>query len=286
MLSVKQLLVAAGLRTQPDQIKLVRHSSHLGRSIRQIIADGVFEIYQAEQAPDTKPFHKCEVILSFIGIEGNQAVFHGAYEVVGSRPFQATDFDGMPDYLVRAHADGKPRIWYDLNELPEFRGFRNRLIVQWVSTRGWFQTKDLAVHELLPPGEEIPFPGYQDILLNWSQLKTIISNPRLHRDWKTALSASAGIYRIVDHDSGKIYIGAAYGIDGIWGRWSNYALTGHGGNKLLIGLDAHKFQWSIIRTLSGSMSAKEIIRIERIEMAKHGSKAIGLNSPDGPQLVQ
>jgi hypothetical protein len=63
----------------------------------------------------------------------------------------------------------------------------------------------------------------------------------------------------------------------LWGRWSDYAKTGHGGNKLLKGLDPNHFQWSIIRTLSGSMSAKEVIRVEKIEMRKHGSKAIGLN---------
>jgi hypothetical protein len=94
---------------------------------------------------------------------------------------------------------------------------------------------------------------------------------------KTALSASAGIYRIVDLSSGKIYIGAAYGAESLWGRWSDYAKTGHGNNQLLKNLDPNDFQWSIIRTLSGSMSAKEIIRVEKTEMRKHGSKAIGLN---------
>lgn len=81
----------------------------------------------------------------------------------------------------------------------------------------------------------------------------------------------------MDHKSGKTYVGAAYGTENLWGRWENYANTGHGGNKLLKGLDPSQFQWSIIRTLSGSMSSKEVIRVEKIEMRKHGSKAIGLN---------
>jgi hypothetical protein len=203
MPTVKQLLTACGLETPHDQIKLVRHSGHLGRSIRQIIADGVFDVYQAEQDPDKRPFHKCQVILSFVGIEGNQAEFYGAYRVLGSRKFRDDDFAGMPDYLLFAHKDGKPRIWYELVEMPEFSNLRGRLIVQWNSTRGWVQTKDLNVHELLPPGDVIPFPGYQDAVLTWSELKTIINSPRAHRDWKTALSASPGIYRIVDHTSGS-----------------------------------------------------------------------------------
>lgn len=277
MPTVKQLLTACGLETPHDQIKLVRHSGHLGRSSRQIVADGFFDVYQAEQDLVKKPFHKCQVILSFIGIEGNQAVFYGAYRVLGSRAFCKSDFAGLPDYLRSAHKDKKPRIWYELEELPEFSNLRNRLIAQWNSTRGWVQTKDLDVHELLPPGDVIPFPGYQDAVLTWSELKQVFASPRTHRDWKTAFSASAGIYRIVDHASGKTYIGAAYGSENLWGRWSDYSKTGHGGNVLLKGLDANRFQWSIIRTLSGSMSSKEVIRIEKTEMRKHGSKAIGLN---------
>lgn len=276
MPTVKQLLTACGLETPHEQTKLVRHSDHLGRSIRQIIDDGFFNIYQAEQDPKVKPFHKCEVILSFIGIEGNQAEFRGAYRVDGCREFQNADFAGVPDYLLLAHKDKKARIWYDLEELSDFSKLRGRLIVQW-RNRGWVQTKDLDVHELLPPGNVIPFPGYQDAVLTWSELKTIIAKPRAHRDWKTALSASAGIYRIVDHSSGKTYIGAAYGAENLWRRWGDYAKTGHGGNKLLKDLDPNHFQWSIIRTLSGSMSSKEVIHVERTEMRKHGSMAIGLN---------
>lgn len=278
MPTVKEFLTACGLETPHDRIKLVRHSDHLGRSIRQVIADGFFEVYQAEQDPKVRPFHKCDVIFSFVGIEGNLAEFYGAYRVNGFRNFETHDFAGTPDYLRASHADGRSRIWYELEEIPEFRSLRGRLVAQWVGTRGWFQTKDLEVYELLPPGNEVRFPGYQDVVLSWTELKDIIATPRLHRDWKTALSASAGIYRIVDLSTGKIYIGAAYGSESLWGRWTDYAKTGHGGNKLLTGLDPNHFQWSIIRTLSGSMSAKEVVQVERIEMRKHGSRAVGLNS--------
>jgi hypothetical protein len=277
MLTVKQFLKAAGLETPHEKIKLVRHSDHLGRSIRQILADGVFDKYQAEQSDTLKPFHRCEVILSFIGTAGNQAEFIGAYRVIGHRPFRRKDFENVPEYLLPALRIKVPRIWYYLEELTQFSSLRGRLTIQWLGMRGWVQTKDLEVYELLPPGNEIRFPGYQDIVLTWSELKDIIATPRLHRDWKTALSASAGIYRIVDHSTGMTYIGAAYGAESLWGRWSDYAKAGHGGNKLLRGLDPNKFQWSIVRTLSGSMSSKEIIRVERTEMKKHGSKAVGLN---------
>jgi hypothetical protein len=278
MPTIKDFFTACGLNVPHDRIKLIRHSDHLGRSIRKIIADGWFDAYQAEQSPDVNPFHKCDVIFSFVGVEGNQAEFHGAYRVLDCREFQKGDFAGAPEYLTLPHRDGKSRIWYQLEEMPEFLSLRGRVIAQWVSTRGRFQTKDLELFEVLPPGNQVRFPGYQDVVLTWAELQDIFATPRLHRDWKVALSSSAGIYRIVDHrKGGGIYIGAAYGVDGIWGRWSNYARTGHGGNKMLIPLDPSYFQWSIVRTLSGSMSEKEVIHVERIEMRKHGSRAVGLN---------
>lgn len=196
---------------------------------------------------------------------------------MGSRPYTVDDFAKTPEYLRLAHKDGKSRIWYELAELSEFSPLRGRLIAQWTSTRGWYQTKDLLVEELLPLGDVLRFPGYQDVVLTWKELRSIITTPRLHREWKSALSATAGIYRIVDHSSGRIYIGAAYGSEGIWGRWRDYAKTGHGGNKLLLDLNPEAFQWSIVRTLSGSMSQREIVGVERVEMRKHGSTAIGLN---------
>lgn len=83
MLTVKQLFQADGLDTAEDQIKLVRHIDHLNRSITRIIDDGHFDFYQTEQSPAVRPFHNCKVILSFIGIDGNKAEFHGAYQVLG-----------------------------------------------------------------------------------------------------------------------------------------------------------------------------------------------------------
>jgi hypothetical protein len=278
MLTVKQLLTTAGLDTPHDRIKLVRHSDHLGRSLRQIIADGCFEAYQSEQSHATQPFNGCDVILSFIGIENNLAEFHGAYGVGKHRPFARKDFEGLPSYLRIAHQDGMPRIWYELAELKQFNELRGRLITQWKSTRGWFQQKDLEVHEILPPVIAAPFPGYQDIVLKFEDLEAIFADPRAHRDWKAALKANAGIYRIVDLDSGQTYIGSAYGSEGLWGRWQTYAKTGHGGNKLLKDRDAKQFLWSVVRTLSTSMSERDVIRIEKKEKEKHGSKAIGLNA--------
>ena len=124
MLTIKKLFQADGLDVAEDQIKLVRHVDHLNRSITRIIDEGHFDFYQAEQSSAARPFHKCEVILSFIGIAGNKAEFHGAYEVLGSRDFTKQDLKQLPDWLADAHKDGAPRIKYELKELEQFRSLK------------------------------------------------------------------------------------------------------------------------------------------------------------------
>ncbi len=42
-----------------------------------------------------------------------------------------------------------------------------------------------------------------------------------------------GIYLISDIINGKLYVGAAYGKDAFWQRWTAYAKNGSGGNKKL-----------------------------------------------------
>jgi hypothetical protein len=275
MISIKQFFASCGLKDAPERIKLVRHSGFGGHSIQKIIADGAFDFYQAEQDEATSPFQGCDVILSFLAIEGKRAEFHGAYHVTGHRPMQPDELSQRP--LILSPSSNHGRLWYELAALPSFLPLRGRLITQWPNPRRWFQTKDLPLEQLLPPGNAMHFPGFQDLVLNWQELRNVIDTPQLHREWRPALSATGGIYRIVDHGSGKIYIGSASGTEGIWGRWRDYAKTGHGGNEMLRELDPKLFQWSIVRTLSGSMSRMEIVRIEHVEMRKHGSKAIGLN---------
>lgn len=277
MLTVKQLFLADGLGVPEDQIKLVRHVDHQDLSIRKVILEGIFDLYQAEQKESVRPFHRCEIILSFIGIESNKAEFYGAYRVKGSRPFEKADWPNMPDWMLKAHTDGRSRIFYDLEEVSSFNSYRGRLIVQWRNPRLWHQRKDLDIYEILPSTIATLFPGYQEVLLGYSQLQAIFADPRAHRDWHAALKANAGIYRIVDMSTGRIYIGSAYGSGGLWTRWENYARTGHGGNKLLRDRDPNNFQWSIVRTLSTTLSPRDVIRVESLEKEKHGSRAIGLN---------
>lgn len=281
-LTIKGYLSAAGIDVEPDRIKLVKHvDAQSGAwTIRGLVEHNALEYYQAEQGDRKRPFHDCDLIASFLALENNLAELWGVYRVLGWRYFTEDDLEKAPSILgVESlyNRKGVRRIWYDLQEISEFRPIRYRLLVQWLSTRGWVQKKDLDIYELLPVIQPIPFPGYQDVFLSFDELRKIYSNPRVHKDWKAALKANAGIYRIIDMSTGEMYIGSAYGYEGLWGRWENYTKTGHGGNKLLKQRDPDNFRWSIVRTLSRSMSERDVIRIEATEKLKHGSRVHGLN---------
>ena len=93
-----------------------------------------------------------------------------------------------------------------------------------------------------------------------------------------ALSSVNGIYLIRDKSSGKLYVGSAYGEDGLYGRWLNYAHNGHGGNKELKGLDPNQFEFSILEIIPPTSSAEEVIHRENRWKEKLGTRAFGLNA--------
>jgi hypothetical protein len=112
-----------------------------------------------------------------------------------------------------------------IGRLKIFSNYRKR------STRVDFENhyNEFLVKEILPePYSGRIFPGFEDVELSFSELEVLVKIDRL--DWMTALRNVKGIYLITDTNTGKRYVGSAYGDDGIWSRWNNYIENGHGGN--------------------------------------------------------
>ncbi len=85
------------------------------------------------------------------------------------------------------------------------------------------------------------------------------------------------IYLITDTSSGKQYVGSAYGQGGIFGRWTAYSNTGHGGNVELRGLDPHHFEFSILEIVPALLSEIDILERESRWKARLGTRKFGLN---------
>lgn len=125
-------------------------------------------------------------------------------------------------------------------------------------------------------------PDYEEISLTYGELSHIV-NERLDA-WKRKLTAVNGIYAISDRKTGKLYVGTTYNPDGIWGRWEEYAKTGHGKDVELVKLMAtdpdyakDNFVWSILQTLPLNVSAREAIRVETLWKNKLGRSVCLLN---------
>jgi hypothetical protein len=274
MITIQELLFNRGLDRQ-SKIKLVRHKDpridlyNAYRTNKEL-----FLKYQQQQAKEV--FTGVDYIISFIGEEGVRSRFVGVYKVLRCRQ--------LPKAQVSVIGTSH-QIEYDFEEILDFDDLKERVIVKWSNAISWHQwiKNEMEVIEIHPGLHYKHFTDYSDFILNFNELKEIITNG--YNDWKRMLSGAKGIYLISDSKTGKLYIGSAYGEEGIWGRWNSYVTTnGHGGNKqlkeLILKKDgyAENFQFSILMILPKTITADQAIEKERLFKNKLGTNSFGLNS--------
>jgi hypothetical protein len=127
------------------------------------------------------------------------------------------------------------------------------------------------------------FCGSEAIMLGFSQLEPIFKQNKT--DWETGLENVKGIYLITDITNGKMYVGSACGVTGIWSRWSCYIMTGHGWNEGLkevldqngIAYPRKNFQFSLLETFT--MKTDDQLIIDREQHWKNAllTRAFGYN---------
>lgn len=182
----------------------------------------------------------------------------------------------------------QPLFHYEIEKIELLNDLTDPLVIDWgASTRTWCQwlRKDnpKRVVEILPAGYVKEFPGFEDVIITFDELQTIVKSPDPNRIWHTMLSSVAGVYLITDMTDGSLYVGSASGKLGIMGRCRSYAETKHGGNIRLMSLlqaepdRCSNFQYSILRTLPKSLTQTEVVGFEQIYKQKLGSRAFGLN---------
>ena len=298
MIGILELLKKRGLDLNA-KIKYVRHQDKR-YDVTALIRANQLETYQGYQE---KPIFKdCSYIVVFIGQENMKALFYGIYQVLAQRPASEVSLPNdfiYPDFNIIGDTD----VFYDLKEIDGFDDLKNRAVVdwgkgalawsQWVRKNGTVELKDKEVTEILPTGYVKEFPGFEDFVLRYDDLQTMVNNPEANREWHTMLSSVAGIYLIMDTEGGQQYIGSAYGKKGILGRWKEYSATnGHGGNKLLKKIlkadptAAKHFQFTILRTLPKTLTNKEVINYENLYKKKLGTRVFGLNASESATIKQ
>ena len=242
----------------------------------------LFKFYQSFQL--VGKFGDSKYLAVFSPYHGTQALFLGTWRVDGEMPAlkapaaarSMIDKFGWKLEKVSFYTLAKSDILSDLSE---------RLVIDWGgSTVSWVQRKsNKPVVAILPPANIQEFKSYEQTMLDRTQLEKMVGNPTSNATWYNALRAVNGVYCITDTKNGKLYIGSAYGKNGIWGRWVDYVSTGHGGNKKLIQLvkndpgAVNGFQYSILEILPGSSTADDAIEKECLWKLKLGSKEHGYN---------
>lgn len=266
---------------EDKKIKIIRNT--INRSyIKGLIKRELFEEYQSFQKSDI--FKNYDYIISFIEYKGSQSLLYGIYKVNDMKILKHFP-ENLKIIKENENWNEGPYYKYNFEKVNFLNDLEGRLIIDWgKSTLSWHQKSlNKEVVQILPKGYLKEFPGYQNVILSFDDLKKIINNPDANKQWKNMLSKVFGVYLILDKTDGKQYIGSAYGKNGIWGRWNQYVKTKHGNNKYLVELlekypNRYKnFQYSIINVLPNSLMKEEVIEKENIAKEKMGSKVFGLN---------
>lgn len=193
--------------------------------------------------------------------------------------------------IKETDVDDEGGVGYEAEEMEQYQKYFGRLLVKYHNTnksmgRTFLSVmNELEVLEILNDkftGEE--FPGYENVRLTYTQLKTIID--RQLPGWIPALQNQKAVYLITDTKTGKLYVGSAtaqYGM--LLQRWSDYVSNGHGGNaglKEIVateGLDYVKdnFQYSILENYNARMDDEYILKRECWWKDTLKSREFGLN---------
>jgi hypothetical protein len=223
-------------------------------------------------------------VAAFIGMEPGKAIFVGLYSIAASKALNEQEYWKIPEHqelkTLGLTGWGKSRssiLWFDLVLQDFYAQWKGKLTIIWPPPeRSWWRRahrNDMQVHSILEESAfDTTMPNWDEIALSWEELAVLPTR------WRSAISQWRGIYYIFDTSDGKGYVGSAYGEDNLFGRWCNYAASGHGGNKLLKKRDPKNFVFTILQRVSPDMDAQDVIHVENSwKQRLHTHAPYGLN---------
>jgi len=234
--------------------------------------DGKFKEWQEYQ---TRRNFQCETVVSLIQLHADKWLFVGVWKING---------------VSRRMTPQKSWFEYATTEVEGLEHLAGRVVVQFARSfrasylHGSRYAERLVVAQILEDKMSMAdFPGYSSVLLSFDQLRHIVD--RNLEAWRAALKSVAGIYLVSDASCGKLYVGSAYGTDGIWGRWCTYASSMHGHNRELKELiaklgNAHAkhFQFSILEICDVMETQDQVLARENHWKTALRSREFGYNS--------
>lgn len=164
-------------------------------------------------------------------------------------------------------------VGYEYKNIEKYQKYIGRLIIRFKNTDQnlvRIASSVIGKCEVVEIMEDVyqgyEFEGYDNVNISYAELKIIINR----KDWKTALINQKAIYLITDIESGKRYVGSAYGDTMLYGRWLAYVDSYHGGNKDLKKLDKNyiqeNFRYSILEIFKSNTDNETILKREQFWM--------------------
>ena len=259
-MNMLQFLQAMNSSFEPEEAKLhlATHGPTLSKEAIEIYTAGEFDEWKCWNEPGS--FNR-DYVISLISLpprDSGRWLFAGIHRCLGGEETYSPETD-------------RDEYKHNLTEEQHYAEMNGRLVVEIerifrqpkAIAANWI--RDIAVREIYPKRLSIgEFPGFKAVNISRVQLGIIFGESL--KSWRAALPNVAGMYLIMDTATGKPYVGSAYGDEGLWGRWSEYADSGHGGNvelqKLLKenGSDYVKnFRYAILE-ISDPLSSDDEIR--------------------------
>ena len=275
----------------PRQVLVLRHrpsEPKLNKVFPRIASErpDIFNAYQQTQTIRVeRAMTRAKFVASFIGHEPRSALFVGLYSVAGSRPITHDEYWEVPAYIELKEKYGlkgldekrSSVLWFDLLLTDFYASWKGKLVIEWPPPElSWWRLahrNTVPISAILAESALDPaMPDWREIELEWEELGV------LSPSWKSKLAEWRGIYYIFDAADAKGYVGSAYGIENLLGRWQNYATSGSGGNALLRNRDPRNFRFTILQRLSPDEDATDVIRLEGTWKKRlHTRQPYGLN---------
>lgn len=272
-----QLLLDRGVKLPKQRVVLYRHKDQQHPLVKYI-GTPALALYQANQK---KAEALGTLVVTFFGHRDNYGLLLGAWQVTGVMPTSEALSKGLLNGTFE-QLGAEPTYFHTLEEVELLDDQRLKLEV-------YFGPPAIVWRRVLQPGNSyptrllpdcaVPFSGLHNVSLVMSELRIVLTDPT----WQRELSAISAVYLITDEQTGRQYVGSAYGSGGLCQRWSEYVGTGHGGNVELIQVvnkapgRENEFRFTLLEALPDSTALAAVIARESHWKVALGSRTHGLN---------
>lgn len=231
-------------------------------------SDGEWLRWQIYSGGESRERFVKEFIVSFAQIFGGRFLFGGIFRIKDRTPagYDVELTDLYKDLIGRLILNFTGENWRSTCFTPSYI-FSNSQI--------------LGLYEARYQGES--FKSFEEVNHDFGAIEVIVKNEL--KDWRAALGSVFGVYLITDKNTGKQYVGSAYGEGGIWSRWTSYIYSFHGNNVDLVELFKEKkvdyfkenFKFGILEIIPATKSQAEVIHKENLWKEKLFSRKFGFN---------